>query len=515
MMFTTEVTIPAALPHQDAIVQSPARFKVVRAGRRGGKTVLAELCAVAGHGPTLPHDGLPMYKGIAHDLDVVWVARDYTQSKIMWHEFVEPRFRNKEGVRVNGGEMTVTLRGGGTLFIVSAENIASVRGIGKRLGGVVVEEAAWLALGSALRDVILPALMDNEGWLLLISTTNAGPDGGKGEDGEPQVPSYFNVICQEILDGKRSSEWAHFHFTARDNPKISERAFTSLVAEYGSAESPSLKQEVYAELLVAGAGLAFPEWLDALHVVPTREPPRHWKYAAAMDWGYRQGSYGLYALGPDGEIEKVWEYYGDTTVDGKPDRGLRQKHAKQAAKDIAAASRHFPRPEYIAADTQMWSEVGTAETLAEEFREGLNEAFGDHAPPLIEMRHDAKSRKPKKNLVHRYLAYKAEPDGTVQPWNRPRLRFQQRCVHTIRTMKALPLDPNKPDDVDTTAEDHAYDETAFALASRPPLAEKRPERIDQDNQHPGLDYEHKRVRSFTEEPDPLEYRVPVEWRVPR
>lgn len=254
------------------------------------------------------------------------------------------------------------------------------------------------------------------------------------------------------------------------------------------------------------AGAAFPEWRDQLHIVPDRLPPRGWKYVAAMDWGYRQGSYGLYAIGPEGQVEKVWEYY----------QAFREKHARQAAVEIARASASLPRPEYIAADTQMWQEIGAAETLAEEFREGLNEAYGQHAPELIEMHHAPNSRRVKKNLMHRYLSWTKEPDGTVQPWQRPLLRFQQRCKHTIRTMKALPLHPTKPDDVDTTAEDHAYDETAFILASRPPLAEQRPEKIDQDNQHPGFDYEKRMAKSWTEqEPEPTGWRNPVSWSVPR
>lgn len=500
----TEIHIPAALPHQEPIVESPARFKVVRAGRRGGKTVLAEHCAIVGHGPTV-HDGLPMFRGVAHGFDVIWVARDYTQAGIMWHEFVRPRFRNKPGVRVNEADRTVSVEGGGTLFVVSAENIASVRGAGKRLAGVVIEEAAWLDLLGALRDVILPALMDNEGWLLLISTTNAGPDGNPLKE----TPSYFNRVCMEIRAGQRSSEWAEFHFTAKDNPKITERAFLSLVAEYGS-DSPSLKQEVYAELIAAGAGLAFPEWSDEVHVIPTREPPRHWKYVAAMDWGYRQGAYGLFAIGPEGEAEMVWEYFKE----------FREKHARQAAIEIARASQHFPRPEYIAADTQMWSEMGSAETLAEEYNEGLAQAYGEHPPSLIEMEHRPNSRPAKKNLVHRYLAWKDERDesGKVKPWCRPLLRVQQRCVDTIRTLKTLPLDPNKPNDVDTKADDHAYDMLAFALSSRPPVADKGRSKFDQDNQHPGFDYERKRVRDLPGSSDEYEShtpRNPVSWRVPR
>ena len=145
-------------------------------------------------------------------------------------------------------------------------------------------------------------------------------------------------------------------------------------------------------------------------------------------------------------------------------------------------------------------------------------AYGESAPPLIEMEHRAGSRKPKKNLVHRYLAYEKDEHGKVEPWSRPLLRVQQRCQHTIRTMKALPLDPNKPDDVDTKAEDHAYDETSFALSSRPPLPDKRRSKFDQDNQHPGFDYDKRATRSemeWGEDPSTPIVRNPVSYKVSR
>ena len=51
-------------------------------------------------------------------------------------------------------------------------------------------------------------------WLILMSTTNAGPDGNT----RARVPSYFNLICEEIRAGKRSPEWREFTGTAYDNP---------------------------------------------------------------------------------------------------------------------------------------------------------------------------------------------------------------------------------------------------------------------------------------------------------
>lgn len=497
----TEVLIAAPLPQQVPIVESAARFKVVRAGRRFGKTRLALYCSIIGHGPG------EMFPGIASGKDVAWVAPEYRNSDVIWIEDILPRFSGAVGVTTNDSDHVLAIPGGGRLFLVTAKNIDAIRGIGKNLAGVIVDEAAHLDLGYAIRGVLRPAMMDLKAWLILMSTTNSGWDGNVGENGEKVHPSYFNRICAEIDEGKRDSRWAQFYGTAFDNPKLDAQEINDLIAEYvpGSLE---LDQEIYARLRAPGAGLAFPEWSDAVHVVATREPPRRWAYIAAMDWGYRQGSYGLFAVGPEGEMEMVWEYYGE----------FRNKHAKQAAKDIAKASESFPRPEYIAADTQMWSEIGSAETLAEEFNEGLREAYGEFAPPLIEMEHKPNSRKPKKNLMHRHLAYERDADGQVQPWQRPKLRVQQRCQHTIRTMKALPLDPNKPDDVDTKAEDHAYDMLSFAIASRAPLPGKERSRFDRDNQHPGFDYDKRTVRSEREYGEDLNtpiVRVPVSYRVPR
>lgn len=498
----SEVRIAAPLPQQEPIVQSAARFKVVRAGRRFGKTRLALYCAIVGHGPG------EMFPGIASGKDVAWVAPEYKNSDVIWEEDIKPRFRNALGVKTNDTDHILEVPGGGRLVLVTAKNIDAIRGIGKNLAGVIADEAGYMDLGYAIRAVLRPAMMDLKAWLLLMSTTNSGWDGNIGEDGEKVHPSFFNRLCAEIQEGKRDARWAEFYGTAHDNPKLDAQEIADLIAEY-QPNSLELDQEIYARLRAPGAGLAFPEWRDDVHVVATREPPRHWKWVAAMDWGYRQGAYGLFALGPEGEVELAWEYYAE----------FRQKHAREAAVAIARASEAFPVPEYIAADTQMWSEVGTAETLAEEFREGLVSAYRDRAPELVEMTHTAKSRKVKKNLLHRYLAWtdKRDEQGRVQPWCRPLLRVQQRCQHTIRTLKALPLDPNTPEDVDTSSEDHAYDMVCFALTSRPPVAETPRAPFDQDNRHPGFDYEQKRVRTvgFEDEPETEGWKVPVAWRVPR
>lgn len=484
---SSEVVIPALLEHQAPIAAHPARYKVVRAPRRWGKTRFAFHVATLGHGPG------QCYKGLVHGFDVAWIAPDYPQSLLIWSEEVFPRFKGVEGVRVNASEHTVSIPGGGTLWLRSAESIDGIRGIGARLGGVVCDEAAWMDLEYALRKVIMAALMDNQGWLILLSTPNAGLDGNMMKE----TPSYFNRLCKQVMAGERGPEWAHFHGKIHDNPKLSPDAIAALIAEYPK-DSYDLKQEVYAELLEAGAGLAFPEFLPTLHVCPTRTPPRSWAYFGAMDWGYRQGSFGLYACSPDGDLEKVMEF-----VDGFS--GL---HAKDAALEITRRIKEFPQPEYIEADEQMWQVMGTGMTLAEEFLDGLALAYGGghYAPQFRAGRHSAGSRAAKKNLVHRYLDYGApgsvhRPDpASIKPWERPKFTVQERCVQTIKMFQTIPLDPKKPDDVDTThPTDHQYDETAFALASRPPLGERVHAPADQEHRDAGLDYEGKRVKDWQQD----------------
>jgi hypothetical protein len=51
----------------------------------------------------------------------------------------------------------------------------------------------------------------------------------------------------------------------------------------------------------------------------------------------------------------------------------------------------------------------------------------------------------------------------VRPDGRPRLLIYSTCRHLIRTLPALPRSPRNPEDVDTDAEDHAYDTLRYLL----------------------------------------------------
>lgn len=489
-----EITVHELLSHQEPIASHPARFKVVRAGRRFGKDGLAENVSLLGHGPDV--GGVPRWKGLVHGYDVVWLAPTIPQAMALWKNEVEPRFRHKPGVDVNKVEKTVTfLNPDGTpyatLWVRSAEAIDSVRGIGKRLGGVVINEAAWMNLETAWRDVLRPTLMDCGGWALIMSTTNAGPDGFEDEAGK-RSPSFFNLLCEQIQTSVRGPEWAEFAGDARDNPKITAEEFEALVAEY-PPDSPTLAQEVFAKLIAAGAGVAFPEWDADVHTT-SLEPERasgEWRWWASGDWGFaKPGWLGLSASTSNQDVTRYEFYYRETPP---------YQVGFTFGKNIMA----FPRCEYVALDSACWNVNDGGPTIAEEIQRGLKDACGKFAPPVISAPKGTGSRITGKLLVHQALKYTRETDGTVKQWNRPRWQIHKSCTHLIRTLPKLPRDPKNPEDVDTDAEDHPYDGARYGFMARVPKVDAEVSDGFDENKHPGFTKSGERAKPWLISPDEI------------
>ena len=81
------------------------------------------------------------------------------------------------------------------------------------------------------------------------------------------------------------------------------------------------------------------------------------------------------------------------------------------------------------------------------------------AVPALFLSPGNNARLPGKAQLHERLRFDA--DG------RPMLQVCTTCRDFIRTVPALAYDPAAVEDIDTRAEDHAYDETRYFLMSRP------------------------------------------------
>ena len=141
-------------PSQQQIVDDPARFRVVIAGRRYGKTHLSirELCY---------HARLP-------NRDCWYVTASYRQAKnIAWKKLKYKLLDLRWVDKVNESELTIQLKNGSTISLKGADNADSLRGVG--LDFIVLDEFADIN-PEAWFEVLRPTLADKQGKALFIGT---------------------------------------------------------------------------------------------------------------------------------------------------------------------------------------------------------------------------------------------------------------------------------------------------------------------------------------------------------
>jgi predicted phage terminase large subunit-like protein len=216
------VEIPEPLAHQLDFYLGESPNKALCCGRRWGKSKSLVGCATVGHGP-LDYDAqgvlAPRFKGISHgqSYDVGWLSPNNNQAEKIWQEEIEPRFNGVPGVTVvRSHPRHVRVQGGGTLWMYSMEAPNNIRGA--RLAGMIVDEAKdHKDLREVLRRVVVPTIVDLDGWIVVAGT--------------PELGSDYNELLDEILDGKRP-EWALHQGRTADNLLLPPAAIQRLRGEY-------------------------------------------------------------------------------------------------------------------------------------------------------------------------------------------------------------------------------------------------------------------------------------------
>ena len=184
---------------------------------------------------------------------------------------------------------------------------------------------------------------------------------------------------------------------------------------------------------------AFPEFSKTTHVVEPFEIPKGWYKFRAADWGYSSPACVLwFAVDYNNNL---WLY--------------RELYTSKVTADIFARQvLELESGEYIqygVLDSSTWAKRGDvgpsiAETM---IQQGCRWRQSDRSP---------KSRISGKLEIHKRLLINDKEPG---------LRVFKNCRNLIRTMSTLPTDKKNPEDVDTNAEDHAYDALRYGCMSRP------------------------------------------------
>lgn len=246
-------------PGQAAIYNSTARFKVVAAGRRFGKSYFAAFM--------LSQEALRPFNAAGYELTpehgVYYVAPTFDQAKrIMW-----PKLKQLLGYKRNGGYIVnenvndgwIELENGRKIYIRGADNPDSLRGIA--LTYVVLDEYADMK-SNVWDEILEPALMDVEGSALFIGTPKGKNHFYKlfmGAFQKPEVPG-----AEGYWD-----DWEAFHFTSRDNPFLKAK---ELDRQYNDPRKSRdiIRQELEASFISGGSKYLKP---DNFEVVP-HPPPR-------------------------------------------------------------------------------------------------------------------------------------------------------------------------------------------------------------------------------------------------
>ncbi|MGP8322424.1 MAG: terminase large subunit domain-containing protein [Methanosarcinaceae archaeon] len=175
-------------PKQRLFHNSAARFRIIAAGRRFGKSEAAVNEAI---------------KSSMNQGSICWiVAPTFQQSMINLRKL--KRFLPPEIIKnINKTEKYIELINGSTLWIKSADNPDNLRGEG--INFLIVDEAAMVKK-DAWEEALRPALSDTQGKAVFIST--------------PKGMNYFHGLWTRGQDPE-FTDYESWQFVTADNPYIS------------------------------------------------------------------------------------------------------------------------------------------------------------------------------------------------------------------------------------------------------------------------------------------------------
>lgn len=205
-------------------------------------------------------------------------------------------------------------------------------------------------------------------------------------------------------------------------------------------------------------------------IKPRFKVPSQWRLFRSFDWGSTHPfSYGLWAEANGEEVEmpdgskfcprpgsliRVHEWYGTKKIGSNV--GLKMA-SREVARGIIEAEQSLyehgwlgTMPERGIADGQIFNQI-EADVPAIATKMGDEGVFFEPADK------SAGSRMNGLQLVRDRL------EAVQKDREEPGIYFMEHCIAAIGTLPVLPRDDKKPDDVNTKAEDHVYDDVRYAV----------------------------------------------------
>jgi hypothetical protein len=311
--------------------------------------------------------------------------------------------------------------------------------------------------------------------LELVSTTNPYGPGHNWVKQEYIDPAPYGKIVRRttrIFDPKTQEEidvtrtQVTLFGTFRENPYLSPLYIAKL---YEETDENILKAWLTGDWDIVAGGAFDDVWKKAVHVVPRFKVPANWHIDRALDWGSTHPfSVGWFAEAngeevtlPDGStfcpqpgsLIQIAECYGSDKIGTNTGKKWGAKKVATAIKEIETelhkegwiVSTVWPGP----ADNQIWN-------VTEKDTDTIGKIFEDNG---INWEGSIKSPGSRVNGLE---LVRGRMEAAVKK-EAPAIYFMDNCRASIATIPILPRDEKKIDDVDTSAEDHAYDMVRYRV----------------------------------------------------
>lgn len=276
----------------------------------------------------------------------------------------------------------------------------------------------------------------------------------------------FNPRTQERMDVVKTQ--VRIFGSYKENRYLSPEYVAELE---GCRDKNRRKAWLWGDWDIVAGGALDDLWTPTIHVLPRFKVPHSWRVDRSLDWGsshpfsvgWWAEANGEEATLPDGRVFcpkkgsliRVHEWYGTEEIG--TNRGLRLS-STNLAKGILEREKKLLNEGWIAkrpspgpADNQIWdTREEDVDTIAKKMSDqGVEWTRSDKSPG---------SRKTGLELIRDRLEAAVTQDA-----DEPGLYFMDHCQSALATLPVIPRDDEDPDDVDTTSEDHLYDDTRYRV----------------------------------------------------
>lgn len=307
----------------------------------------------------------------------------------------------------------------------------------------------------------------------IVSTANPYGVGHNWVKARYRLPLSHGRIIGPLIKDEDGSIRRVIHGELRENIVMLHADPDYVNRLRGAARNEAeLKAWIHGDWNIVAGGMFDDVWSEKIHVLPNFPHhliPSHWKFTRAFDYGNSKPfSVGWWAKSNGepfkfkgrligavpGDLIRVDEWYGWKR--DKPNVGLYMgalniaRGIKDREEEWGILGRVVRGP----ADRAIFDPYEETKTIAGDmarlgvYWEEADKSNGSRIQGWLQVR----------KLLEAALA--------TGPREEPSLFVTERCEQFRRTVPTLPRDPDKPDDVDTEAEDHIGDETRYFVRAK-------------------------------------------------